>query len=96
MVTENAQSTATAADSVAVNTPLKMPPRMMKMVIKPHSASTTIFKASFIGIARPLGKSRFLAMNRHMMASVSPSNKPGSTPARNSAAIDTEPPAANE
>ena len=55
MVTKKAQTTAIEADSVAVKTPLMMPPRMMTMVIKPHMASRQIFSASDIGITRPLG-----------------------------------------
>ena len=73
-----------------------MPPKIMTMVIKPQSASTQIRNASRIGIERPLGKLRFFAMNKHMIAKVSPKSNPGNTPAKNKAAMDTEPPAANE
>ncbi len=55
MVTKKAQTTATAADSVAVNTPERMPPRMITMVIRPHSASTQIFSAWRSGTTSPLG-----------------------------------------
>ena len=55
MVTKKAHTTAIEADSVAVNTPLKMPPKMMPMVASPHNASTQILRASFRGITRPLG-----------------------------------------
>ena len=55
MVTKKAHSTAMDADSLAVKTPLRMPPRMMTMVIRPHSASTQIFSAWRSGITSPLG-----------------------------------------
>jgi hypothetical protein len=81
---------------LAVNTPERMPPRMMTMVIRPHSASTQIFSACFSGMTSPLGKLRLRAMIRHSAASVSPISRPGSTPAMNSAAMLTVPPAASE
>jgi hypothetical protein len=49
IVTKKAQSTAMEALSLAVNTPERMPPRMMTMVIRPHSASTQIFSACAAG-----------------------------------------------
>ncbi|MCY1178485.1 hypothetical protein D9M73_188350 [compost metagenome] len=55
MVTKNDHTTATAADSVAVNTPDRIPPRMMTMAIRPHSASPAIFSAWRSGITSPLG-----------------------------------------
>ena len=55
MVTKNAHTTAMEADSLAVNTPDKMPPRMITMVIIPHSASPQIFSACFSGMTSPLG-----------------------------------------
>ncbi len=96
MVTKNAHSTAIDADSLAVNTPLRMPPRMMTMVIRPHIASTVIFRACFSGITSPFGKLCCFALTRHSTASVSPHSSPGSTPAMNSAAMETVPPAASE
>ena len=55
MVTPKAHSTAMLALSLAVNTPERMPPRMITMVIRPHSASTQIFSACFSGMTSPLG-----------------------------------------
>ncbi len=55
MVTKNAHSTAIAADSVAVNTPDKMPPRMITIAIMPHRASPAIFNALRSGITSPFG-----------------------------------------
>ncbi|MCY1368780.1 hypothetical protein D9M69_557810 [compost metagenome] len=55
MVTKNAQSTAMAADSVAVKTPETMPPRMITIVARPHTASVQIFKACRSGMTLPLG-----------------------------------------
>ncbi|MNG05025.1 hypothetical protein D3C84_881960 [compost metagenome] len=55
MVTKNAHTTAMAADSVAVKTPERMPPRMMNKVIMPHMASRQIFNACLRGITSPLG-----------------------------------------
>ena len=46
MVTKNAHTQATAPASIAVNTPSRMPPRMMASVISPHIASMVIFTAS--------------------------------------------------
>ena len=47
---------ATAADSVGVKTPLRMPPRMMKTVSSAQKASTTIRSARRGGIGSPFGK----------------------------------------
>ncbi|MOA27951.1 hypothetical protein D3C78_1488590 [compost metagenome] len=55
MVTKNDHSTAIAADSVAVKIPDRMPPRMITIAIRPHSASPQIFSASRIGMTSPLG-----------------------------------------
>ena len=84
MVTKNAQTTAIEADSLAVNTPERMPPKMMTMVIRPHMASAQIFSACFIGMTSPLGNS-WRAVNRHRQANVSPSSSLAA-PAMNSAA----------
>jgi len=88
--------TATEALSLAVNTPLRMPPRMMPIVARPHSASTVIFSACLSGITSPLGKFFLRAITRHSAARVAPISRPGSTPAMNRAAMLTVPPAASE
>src|SRR5438477_8545077 len=53
---------ATAADSVAVKTPDRMPPRMMTMVTRPQTESSAIFRESRSEIGSPRGKLRFLAI----------------------------------
>ena len=55
MVTKNAHRQATAADSVAVNIPDKIPPRIITTVISPHRASSMIFSACLNGILSPFG-----------------------------------------
>jgi len=55
IVTKKAQSTAIDADSLAVNTPERMPPRMMTIVTTPHIASAQIFSAWRSGIRSPFG-----------------------------------------
>src|SRR4029453_13107654 len=42
VVTSNAHSTAVAADSVAVNMPDRMPPRMMKITSRPGRAAARL------------------------------------------------------
>ncbi len=96
MVTKNDQITAIEALSLAVNTPDRMPPRMMTMVPRPHSASAASLSACRSGTTSPRGYPSRRAVYTHRAASVRPSNRPGTTPAMNSAAILTEPPAAIE
>ncbi|MNW14477.1 hypothetical protein D3C71_2127070 [compost metagenome] len=55
MVTKNAHRQATAADSVAVKMPDKIPPRIITTVNSPHSASKKIFTACLNGIFSPFG-----------------------------------------
>ena len=56
MVTRNAQTQATAALSVGVKMPDRMPPMMMTTVTRPQTASTAIFSACRSGIASPFGR----------------------------------------
>ena len=47
---------ATAADSVGVKMPLRIPPMMMKMVTRPQNASPAIVIAWRSGMTSPFGK----------------------------------------
>ena len=47
---------ATAADSVGVKTPDRMPPMMMTMVTRPQTASPAILSACPSGMTSPFGK----------------------------------------
>src|ERR1700738_366114 len=55
IVTRKAHRQATAPASIAVNTPPRMPPRMMTSVINPQIASMVIFTASRAGTGLPCG-----------------------------------------
>ncbi|MNE81276.1 hypothetical protein D3C80_1779110 [compost metagenome] len=96
MVTKNDHRQAIAADSVAVNIPLRIPPMMMTTVISPHSVSMKIFSAWRNGTRSPFGYPRLCANITHITISVRLSSRPGRIPAMNSAAIDTVPPVASE
>ena len=54
-VTRNAYTQATAADSVAVKTPERIPPMMMKIVISPQNASSAMRGTSRHGTAFSFG-----------------------------------------
>ena len=56
MVTKNAHTQATAALSVGVKIPDRMPPMMMTTVTRPQIASTAIFRACRSGIGSPFGR----------------------------------------
>ena len=87
---------ATAADSVAVKTPDRMPPRMMTMVTRPQTESSAIFSESRSEIGSPRGKLRFLAIRSTSTTRHRPKRRPGKIPAMNRCAIEMVPPAAIE
>ena len=68
---------ATAADSVGVKTPLRMPPRMMKTVSRPQNASTAICSARRGGTTSPFGKFCRRAMMRHRSHQRQPEQEAG-------------------
>src|SRR6185436_4425505 len=96
MVQKSAYTHATAPDSMAVNTPERMPPRMMTMVIRPQTASSAIHSAFLRGTTSLAGKLRLRAVHRIRPIRHAPNSSPGNMPAMNSAAIDTVPPVAME
>ncbi len=55
IVTKKAQMQATAPASIAVNTPPRMPPRMIANVTSPQKASIAILTASRNGTVSPRG-----------------------------------------
>ncbi len=87
---------ATAADSVGVKMPLRMPPMMMTTVRSAQNASMMILSARRGGIGSPRGRLRRRAITSTSAIRQSPSRKPGIAPARNRSAIEIVPPAASE
>ncbi len=87
---------ATAADSVAVKMPERMPPRMITMVTRPQMESSAIFSESRSEIGSPRGKLRFLAITSTSTTRHRPKRRPGNMPAMKRCAIEIVPPAAIE
>src|SRR3989304_10260397 len=96
MVTRKAYTQATAADSVAVNTPDRIPPMMIAIVPRPHRASTAIPSDSRNDTGRSLAKPRLRAVQSTSPTRDTPKISPGNTPARNRLPIEIVPPAASE
>src|SRR5256886_15168450 len=87
---------ATAADSVAVKTPERMPPRMMTMVTRPQTESSAIFRESRSEIGSPRGKLRFLATRSTSTNKHRPKRGPGKKPVLKPSVLEKGPPAPKE